>query len=103
MSRLGILGVLAFCCPACAPTGGTRLGPPIASVETSAQRGAAVFASNGCGACHRPNGIKLTGMNRHTDDDLAAIFETPPTGMPVVELSIDNRSALFAYLRTAFP
>ncbi|GEM_PF-7048250 len=65
-------------------------------------RGAEVFAENGCAACHNDKGVVLRDIARYAPEDLDAIFESPPAGMPVFHFAEADRTALIAYLRGAY-
>lgn len=66
------------------------------------QQGEALFRSKTCIACHAPGGVPLPDLSRHSVDDIRAVLEAPPSGMPTFDISTDDLLALAAYLKATF-
>lgn len=74
------------------------------------EKGAVVFAENGCGACHDPalaaQGIQVKEFRglgtRYDIGTLQALFAKPPGPMPSFDLSGDDSKALAVYLLKNF-
>jgi cytochrome c553 len=98
---------------AAAPSRPTPPPQQVSAGELAArgERGAALFESNACYACHEPGrttpGVvvkPIAGLSkRYSLDDLAAFLAAPTPPMPVVPLSPEERLDLAAYLLTASP
>jgi mono/diheme cytochrome c family protein len=71
-----------------------------APADKLAPLGAELFRAKGCVACHGTGGLPLDAIATYSDDDVFEVFASPPAGMPVLELTTEERKALLAYLRT---
>ena len=75
-------------------------------IEALASAGAELYAQNACSTCHEaskaPAGVAVTPLSnltaRYDLDALKALFETPPSPMPIVPLSDEEKRALGVYL-----
>lgn len=65
--------------------------------------GAEIFRARGCASCHGGDGIVLARVAVLSDDDIRGIIQTPPAGMPVLELSRNEEDAVLAFLRSLYP
>ncbi|NWG46579.1 MAG: cytochrome c [Alphaproteobacteria bacterium] len=65
--------------------------------------GEALFVNNGCAACHGESGIPLVNVAFYTDEDILGVMASPPAGMPVFDLTDEEKAAIIAYLRTVYP
>ena len=84
---------------------------PAGELAARSERGAALFESNACYACHVPERttpgvvVKPIGglSKRYSLDELAAFLAAPTPPMPVFALSPEDRLDLAAYLLAASP